>query len=165
MELVANKSGSITIGGTNSMLLIDPGDKGERGDVVLFMDPASSLADGDFGESIVIVGAGEYEVGEFVIHGEMEENGVLYTVECNNEKILLINATDIESLSSDTRYGTMLVRLDGSFDEGTSSTLPAELVVLYGPGEGVEEPKVEKMDKIGKRKKSELSGKTIFLSK
>lgn len=165
MEIVANKSGSVLIGGVEAKIVIDPQGVGEKGSVVLFMDETSPLVEKNFGDGIVVVGPGEYEVGEFSIHGEANDRGVFYVIENNNEKILLLNASDIESLSSDSRYGTILVRLDDSFDEGTSSSLPGELVLLYGAKEDVALPKVEKMDKIGKRKKSELAGKTILLSK
>lgn len=165
MELSATKGGGIVISTGMATLVVDPVSQGEIGGAVLFMDPASSLIEGDFGGDMVIVGAGEYEVGDFVIHGEADDMGTFYVIEGGGERLLLVNASDTTSLSGDMRFGTVVVRLDQAFDEATTSTLPGELIVLYGPSEFTSGLAATPMDKIGKRKKSELLGQTILLTK
>ncbi len=163
MELSATKGGGLVIGATSSNILVDPSSVGESGSAVLFMDPASSLIDGDFPASLVIHGAGEYEVGEFVIHGEADDKGTFYVIEGGGERLLLVNSSDTSSLSADMRFGTVVVRLDEVFDEANTASLPGELIVLYGSSEFTSALKATQMDKIGKRKKAELSGQTILL--
>lgn len=165
MELSATKGGGIVIGANTSNILVDPGGVGESGSAVFFMDPTSSLVEGDFPSSLVIHGPGEYEVGEFVIHGEADDKGTFYIIESGGERLLLVNSSDVSSLSSDMRFGTVVVRLDEIFDEANTASLPGELIVLYGPSEFTSTLKATGMDKIGKRKKAELSGQTILLTK
>lgn len=165
MELSATKGGGIVIGANTSNILVDPSVVGESGSCVLFMDEDDKLVEEEFSSSLVVHGAGEYEVGEFVIHGEADEKGTFYVIEAGGERLLLVNSSDTTSLSSDMRFGTVVVRLDEVFDEANTASLPGELIVLYGPSEFTSSLKSTRMDKIGKRKKAELSGQTILLVK
>lgn len=164
MELSVVKDGGVLIAGPNASIVVD-GQSKVSGDIFLFMDKSSSLIEQDIGDSLVIVGPGEYEVGGFLIHGEITEHGAYYVISFGNEKLLLVSSRDTSSISSDGRYGTILVKLEDEYDENISSSLPGELILLYGDSQFTNDLKLTRADKIGKRKRSELTGETVLLSK
>lgn len=163
MEFAKKKGGGVLIQNKNVRVAVDPQDASDA-DICIFVDTSSSLLDKKL-DCLVVEGPGEYEYQGITIHGEKNESGVYYVVSDGSESYLIVRASGLSLIGSDESYDVMLVRLDANIDDSNLSSLSAKNFFAYGDKSHIEHiPGHTSLDKVGVRKRSEVSNSVVLLS-
>lgn len=149
MEITFLQKSGLRIKGKTATFFVNP-EGSIAADAVLLLHP-----DADFSteESVILQGAGEYEIGGVKITGMRNEKGVLYSMNLDGMDIVVGTISLLSSMQHKLKeYNVVIVDCDETIDASFLTSLAINAVLFYGVtaqgvAEGFEKEKLQKINK------------------
>lgn len=149
MEIALLPKSSVRIKGKKATFVINP-QGSVSSDAALLLDPNVEYTSS---ETVVIQGAGEYEIGGVKITGLRNEKSVLYSLQVDGLDIIVGTITLLSAMQHKLKeYNIVIVDCDEVTDASFSTALAVNAVLFYGEkatevAQGFEKEKLKTMNK------------------
>jgi hypothetical protein len=149
MEISLLPKSALRIKGKSATFIVNP-QTAIPANAALFFDPQTGFSSDS---TVVIKGAGEYEIGGVKITGIRNENGVLYSFSIDNMEVVAGTITLLSALQHKLKeFNIVVVNCDGITDASFLTALAVNAVLFYGEkaaevAKGFEKEKLQNMNK------------------
>jgi hypothetical protein len=140
---------SLRIKGKNASFVVNP-QSASSANAILSLIPGEEFASE---ESVVLNGAGEYEIGGVKITGMRNDKEVLYSMNLDGMEILIGTVTLFSAMQHKLKeHNVVVVNCEETTDASFLTSLGVNAVLFYGENasvvaEGFEKEKLQKMNK------------------
>jgi hypothetical protein len=149
MEIALLPKSGVRIKGKNATFVADP-QGSVTANAVLLLHP-----DADFSseESVILSGAGEYEIGGVKLTGMRNEKSVLYSMNVDGMDVVVGTIALLSAMQHKLKeHNIVIVNCDEKIDASFLTTLAVNSVIFYGESadevaQGFEKEKLQKMNK------------------
>lgn len=164
MEISRLQDSSIKIKTKTVAIVVEPTGEGD-GEVVILTDDPSKYFQKEQ-EKLIVRGPGDYEVSGVTISGERKGEDVIYKVSDGNFTVIVaqFSAVNKVEIENDENISAVVLGLNSKFDEGKVASLTSSLILLYGKEENAP-ASASKKEKVNLKKRDELEGNIVYLSK
>lgn len=162
MEISTAGKNSIKIKTKNAIIVVDP-EKAQEQDVILL----TSYKDiQDESAKLIVVGAGEYEVGGVSIKAEKEGENIVYELFDDSYKVAIFPSATMKKIKGDDDVDAVIVHVTNKADMEKVEELSSDIILIYGDEENVviKEPEVKRLPRVNLKKKEEVKGSIVYLS-
>jgi len=150
MEIALLPKIGVRIKGKNAMFAVDP-QGSVPANAILLLSP-----DGEFSseeESVILRGAGEYEIGGVKLTGMRNEKSVLYSMNVDGMEVIVGTVALLSAMQHKLKeHNVVIVNCDEKTDASFLTSLAVNSVIFYGESadevaQGFEKEKLQKMNK------------------
>ena len=149
MEIALLPKSGVRIKGKNATFVVNP-QSSAIANAVLLLDP-----DADFSseESVILNGAGEYEIGGVKLTGHRSEKSVLYSMNIDGMEVIVGAVALLSAMQHKLKeHNIVMVNCDEKTDASFLTSLAVNAVLFYGENadevaQGFEKEKLQKMSK------------------
>lgn len=150
MEIALLSKSGVRIKGKNATFVVNP-QGSVTANAVLLLNPD----DTDFSseESVVLSGAGEYEIGGVKLTGMRNEKSVLYSMNIDGMEVVVGTIALLSAMQHKLKeHNIVIVNCDEKTDASFLTSLAVNSVIFYGESadevaQGFEKEKLQKMNK------------------
>ncbi len=149
MEIALVQKSALRIKGKTATFVVNP-ETSVAANATLLLDPSSEYTSD---ESVVLSGAGEYEIGGIKITGTRNEKSVLYSMNIEGVDIVVGTISLLSAMQHKLKeYNVVVVDCGEVVDASFLTSLAINAVVFYGANaqavaEGFEKEKLQTMNK------------------
>lgn len=164
MELTTPQKNTLKINSKRGYILVDP-DSSEDAKIIIQNDNDAPVIE-QTSDNLVIYGPGDFESSGILIKGSRLDGGVSYSIDADDNRVLLAKSTSISKLTDEDDYDAVVVKAVEPVEESALSAISTKLVVVYGDENNIPDAiKQNKVNKINLRKTDDLGSNVIYLEK
>lgn len=163
MEIIKVGDKSFKIKARNTSFIINP-EKKIDGDIVLLTQKPKDY--NQFEGKLVIDGPGEYEACGVSIKAELTNGSLSFDMLEESQRILILSSLSGAKLEETEDYTATVVLFDGRSKDSISK-IGSQVVIIICPEDILPQDisNIKKTDKVNLKKKEELNGSMVYLSK
>ncbi|MGI8419592.1 MAG: hypothetical protein ACR2LN_03010 [Candidatus Levyibacteriota bacterium] len=151
MEIGLLQKSALRIKGKSVSFVVNPQDDANSTNAVFLLNSENTYTSN---ETVVIAGAGEYEIGGVKIAGQRNDTNLLYSMNLEGIEILVGSLKALSAMQHKLKeHYLVLVNCDEGGDASFLTALAVNAVVFYGAqakevAEGFEKDKLQQMNKF-----------------
>lgn len=149
MEIALLQKSGLRIKGKIATFIVNP-EGSVTADAVLLLSSDSEISSD---ESVILQGAGEYEIGGVKIIGMRNDKSILYSLNIEGMEMVVGTITLLSAMQHKLKeYNIVIVNCDEATDASFLTSLAVNAVLFYGEkaqsvAEGFEKEKLQKLNK------------------